>query len=241
MQFYFPESKSVLQAQMMVDWKRSRSVYNFKTLPHTAIICVDYGVVQHLASFRTQKIKGLKGRNFVKHELLFCSGFDNGGPGILNLLEELRALGVQRFVFIGLAGRMSATVPEASVSAVEKAISGSGCTLYYHDQSVLQPFDAAFYNDLKRKLETEVCTCFSTDAPFRETGPVLEQAIAAGATMIEMECAAIYAFAHFYKVPSLCFLIAADDVSNGWKAPKDWGLLIKAQRKFVDRLIKSLS
>lgn len=240
MQFYFPESESVLQAHMMADWKRSRSVYNFRTLPETVIICVDYAVVQHLVSLRSKKIKGLKGKNFVKDGLLFCSGFDNGGPGILNLLEELRALGVQRFVFIGLAGRMTATVPEASLAIVEKVVSGSGCTAYYHDQTILSPFDPAFFQSLKDGLGADSCTCFSTDAPFRETTALLEQAKEAGATLIEMECAAIYAFAHFYKVQTACFLVGADDLSKAWSAPSDWGKLLQQQRNVVDRLIKRL-
>ncbi len=46
---------------------------------------------------------------------------------------------------------------------------------------------------------------WTTDAPFRETSGAIEVALARGALAVEMEAAALYAFARACKQPVLCF------------------------------------
>ncbi len=46
---------------------------------------------------------------------------------------------------------------------------------------------------------------WTTDAPFRETGAAIEAACMRGALAVEMEAAALYAFAQAQKQPVLCF------------------------------------
>ncbi|MGC4057817.1 MAG: hypothetical protein QM743_06800 [Chitinophagaceae bacterium] len=241
MQVYFPDSESVLQSSMLVAWKQSRSVYNFRSLPETAVICVDDAVMKAFRTFRARTIKGIKGRHFVQQGILFSSSFDNGGAGILNLLEELRALGVQRFVFVGLAGRLVPGIAEGSCFSVSMAISGTGVTRYYHPGGETDPFNKPFLQEMSSSLNIGSCTCFSTDAPFRETPPLLLQCVARGAMLIEMECAAVYAFSHFYRVDAACLLIAADTLTPEWRSPADFPALLKKQSELIQGLIKFLA
>lgn len=240
MQLYYPEEHSVLQAEMMVAWKRKRGAYNFSTLPSIAIITVDYSAVKDLISFSTKKLKGLKGRHFIKKGILFCAGFDNGAGGIINLLEELRALGVQQFIFIGLAGILSPNMEEGNVYAIEQAISGIGSSAYYSAQDVVSAFDMDFYKQIQVKLDVQNATCFSIDTPFRETRSLLNEVLQKGAQLIEMECAAVYAFATFYQLRSICLLIGADNLTEDWSAPKNWQHLLLQQKHLINQLIQIL-
>ena len=46
---------------------------------------------------------------------------------------------------------------------------------------------------------------WTTDAPFRETGVAIEQAQSQGILAVEMEAAALYAFAQTCQKPVICF------------------------------------
>lgn len=238
MQTFYPENSSVVQSDMIVQWKKERNVYNFEKLPDTAIICVDYAILKHLNTFGTQKIKGIKGRHFVKNQVLFCSEFDNGAPGIINLLEELRALKVDRFIFLGSAGVLSSEIMETGIYFVKAAISGNGITQFYSDQKIHYPADQDF-NMIPDFPELKDCICYSTDAPYRETRPLLDEVCNMGAQLVDMECAAVYSFAEFYKLKASCFLIAADNLCQTWVAPKDFKRIIAVQKNFVDKLINN--
>lgn len=241
MQLFYPEHLSVLQAEMLVEWKRGRGLYNFETLPSKAIICVDYSVCKHLDSFFSKKIKGLKGRNFVAKDLLVCTGFDNGGSGIINLLEELRALRVEQFFFIGFGGILSNQVKEGEVYAIDKALSCSGITQYYCEKNELTFYDHSLFYNLTGKLNLDVSSCVSVDTAFRETKPLLEEAISKGAKIIEMECAAIYSFGEYYKLSTVCFLMAADSLIENWHSPKDLSKIQNELKRFVSELQDILS
>lgn len=241
MNVFYPVYPSVLQAEMLVKWKRERGLYNFEVIPDQAIICVDYSICKHFDSFLAKKIKGIKGKNFVAKDILFCSEFDNGGPGIINLLEELRALGIKRFVFIGFAGRLTKDLREGTIFAIDKAISCSGITPYYSEHRENEPYDKPFFKEMAEESGCKLNTCVSVDTPFRETRPLLDEAVSKGAHLIEMECAAVYAFSHFYQLSGICFLIAADSLFADWHPPTNSIHTHQELREFVRKLIFSLN
>jgi purine-nucleoside phosphorylase len=216
-------------------------MYNFKALPATAIICLDFSIIKGLKPLGLRKLKGIKGHNFIKKSLLFCSGFDNGASGIIQLLEELRALKVCRFIFIGMAGILTEGISEGSCFAVRKAISGSGAVAFYSEKSELCPGNQEFYDRIKTGLDIEENVCFSVDTPYRETRPLLKAAIGRGAMLIEMECAAVYAFAGFYGLSAICLLTAADDLSNEWRPPNEHNGLFLRQKQLLQRILPLVS
>jgi uridine phosphorylase len=240
MQLFYPQHQSVLQPEMLVKWKKGRGLYNFDSLPSKAIICVNYSLIKHLNTFTARAIKGLKGRHFVRHGVLFCSEFDNGASGIITLLEELRALAVTEFIFIGFAGILSSLVKEAEVYGIEKAISGNGATAYYSDKNELYPYDNSRFSIFISELGINSSVCFSIDTPFREVRPLLDELSNSGAHLIEMECAAVYAFGDFYQLSTSCFLMATDSLIENWQPPQDWMHVQKQLRLFINQLLPIL-
>jgi hypothetical protein len=54
-----------------------------------------------------------------------------------------------------------------------------------------------------------------------------------------MECAAAYAFSHFYKFKVACLLVVADQMDPVWTAPSDMNLLNSVQQQLINNIVKS--
>lgn len=229
---------SILSPEKLIEWRRKRSVFNFTKLPKKAILGFDKNIFSRQLSFFPKKVQGLAGNNYVHGEFVFCSMFMTGAPAVIGLLEELRALGVEEFIFIGLAGILSDDIKTGDVFFPDKTLSGVGVTQYYCSDSMIVPHDIDYCIDWGTRLNLRRVTCFSTDAPYRETPSLIAVAKENGCGLIEMECAAIYAFAGYYKLKVICLLIAADRLSEEWTPPSSEINLTLIQKKLVNNIIK---
>lgn len=229
---------AVLRPEMIVDWKRRRGVYNFTNLPHKAVIGLSHHIYASHLPFFSKKLKGIPGRHFIHKNYVFCSSFGNGGTALVTLMEELRALGVKEFIFLGLCASLTETIGSGQAFCVEQAWSANGITATYVAEKMIRPFDEAYVALLAEQLNLKSVTCVSTDSPFREVPSFLDEAKANGCALIEMECAAAYAFAHFYKLKVACLLVVADKLDPAWTAPSDMGLIHKVQQQLLNGIVK---
>lgn len=117
---------SIVNIDQLVAWKKSKKLYNFEILPKTAILTVFPSKKSVISSFFSQKIKGIKGENYILNRKKYALYADcsYGAPHVISLCEELRALGVSNFVFIGLAGAIVNSHQVGELLYVEKAYSG---------------------------------------------------------------------------------------------------------------------
>lgn len=230
--------ETTLSAEMIVSWKRERGVYNFDRLPQKAIIALSREVFPKRFQLPFKKLKGLGGINFIDGEYLCCSGFGSGAPALITLMEETRALGVTEFIFIGLCGALKENIASATAFYVDKAWSASGISGSYFSNEEIPPFNSAYVETFANKLGLNAATCFSTDSPFRETPSLLNQMRLKGCTLVEMECAAAYAFSNFYKLKVACMLIVADCLTTVWQPPSDMNRIVSVQKSLINNIIK---
>jgi uridine phosphorylase len=229
---------AVLRPEMIVDWKRSRGVYNFTSLPDKAIIGLSHHIYAAHLPFFPKKLKGIPGRHFIHKDYVFCSSFGNGGTALVTLMEELKALGVKEFIFLGLCASIGEDVTSGQAFYVERAWSANGITDTYVAEKMIRPFDQDYVAELAKQLNLTGITCVSTDSPFRETPSFLREAKDRGCKLIEMECAAAYAFAHFYKLKVACLLVVADKLEPVWTAPSNMGLIHRVQQQLLNGMVK---
>lgn len=236
----FLKELSVLQSSSIVLWKKNRNLYNFKHLPKTAIISVSKNSVQRNVRFFSKKIKGIVGCNYIiSKNVIFCSEFGSGSPAIIGILEELRELGVENFIFAGPAGTISKTVELYSTFIVDNSFSTAGCTSFYSNKDNFEPSNSLWFQNLHRQLDLPNTICWSTDAPFRETKSLINHFVEKMVTHVDMECAAIYAFAKFYNVNALCCIVSADDLSTGmWMPPQNAAQVNLNLKQLISKLIK---
>ncbi len=235
----------ILDIRDLVNWKKTRKVYNFDKLPSTAILSIFALPKQRLQFWKIKKLKGITGENYLlkKENCLFCAASTNGAPAIVMLCEELRALGVERFIFIGLGASMIEQLEVGDIVFVEEAFAGTGANYYYQETSRIQAERQAIstINLEHNDLNISSVKVWSTDAPFRETKSLRDYYLGLGASVVEMETAGIYAFANYYGLTVSSCLIISDHLFDQWSPPKDIQLVQQQFRElfyFIKEKIK---
>ncbi len=237
----YHKDASLLQAEMIVDWKRKRGIYNFQTLPGKAIIALTHQAFSAQLRLFSRNIKGINGKISAEGDYVYCSGFGSGAPALITLMEELRALGVTEFTFIGLCAALHKDIKPGTPFYVRQVWSASGITASYFPDAMIAPYDPVAVQRCGDALGLKSAICCSTDSPFRETPAFLQQARSQSCELIEMECAAAYAFSHFYRVHVTCLLVAADQITETWIPPADMPQLLLVQQRLVDHIVKHRS
>ena len=238
----FYNEDSLLNISDLVSWKKQRKVYNFKKLPETAIIALKNNVFSKVLNPFMKKIKGFSGNHYkYNSKFLLCSNFGIGSSSIVLLLEELRELGVKKFIFVGVAGRLDNSINESEAFVISHVYSSTGTSYFYDKNELLKCLDEQWYNKIAKTYNLPLQAAWSTDCPFRETSSIINYYKEKGCNLVDMECAGVYAFSQYYKIPSVCILIGADNLSSSkWQEPINFSGLIDKQRDIVGKLLNNL-
>jgi uridine phosphorylase len=132
-----------------------------------------------------------------------------GAPFAVLVAEELFASGCRLLVSITSAGQITDAGPTPYFVLIERALRDEGTSYHYAAPS---EWGIADPDLLARAMEAlganglhaVVGSSWTTDAPFRETSEAIEVARAKGVLAVEMESAALYAFARSTGAPVLC-------------------------------------
>ena len=132
-----------------------------------------------------------------------------GAPFAVLIAEELFASGCQLLVSITSAGQITPAGPTPYFVIIDRALRDEGTSYHYAAPSEYGHADpglvAMAVDALKRKgLPVIVGSSWTTDAPFRETAEAIEAARSKGVLAVEMEAAALYAFAQAANKQVLC-------------------------------------
>jgi purine-nucleoside phosphorylase len=132
-----------------------------------------------------------------------------GAPFAVLIAEELFASNCQLLVSITSAGQITPAEKTPYFVIIDRALRDEGTSYHYATPSEYchaDPKLVAFSVDaLKRKgLSVKVGASWTTDAPFRETAEAIEVARLKGVLAVEMEAAALYAFAQAANKQVLC-------------------------------------
>jgi uridine phosphorylase len=133
-----------------------------------------------------------------------------GAPYAVLVAEQLFASGCALLISITSAGQLESQWPPSGVVLIERALRGEGTSHAYLPPAPIVAAPAALITAVACAVrETAVPVTrgmsWTTDAPYRETATALAHAHAQGATVVEMEAAALYAFAAAHQRPVVCF------------------------------------
>jgi len=133
--------------------------------------------------------------------------------------EELFASGCQLLISVTSSGQIVPHQDPPFFVLIEEALRDEGTSYHY-----LPPSDYSNINDkllnildgIFAKLSIPVYrgATWTTDAPFRETAFAIEQARLAGILAVEMEAAALYAFAQAKSQAVVCFAHVTNQMGN---------------------------
>jgi uridine phosphorylase len=186
------------------------------TVPEVCILDPDGDVVRRLraagralqdpgwACYHTELYRVTEG---IELGLLGCAV---GAPFAVLVAEQLFASGCRLLLSMTSAGRLAELRPPPYFILIERALRDEGTSYHYlpvaefseADPKLLKIMIGAFGH---LGIPLERGATWTTDAPFRETQETIDSMTARGLLAVEMEAAALYAFAAARGKPVLCF------------------------------------
>ncbi len=132
-----------------------------------------------------------------------------GAPFAVLIAEELFASGCRFLVSVTSAGQISPVGPTPYFVIIERALRDEGTSYHYLTPSDFSEADADLVAKAATALRSKglnavVGSSWTTDAPFRETAEAIAAARTREVLAVEMEAAALYAFAPCNKKKVLC-------------------------------------
>jgi uridine phosphorylase len=170
-------------------------------------------------------------------------GMAVGAPFAVLVAEQLAASGVALIISVTSAGQITALAEPPYFLLIERAWRDEGTSVHYQPPAAWSILDERISHALlaagldgaqtarsegwgggaRRRHERIVRgSSWTTDAPYRETPTAITAAVAAGVTCVEMEAAALYAYAAATGRPVVCLAhvtntmaIHGDDFEKG--------------------------
>jgi uridine phosphorylase len=219
---------ALLTAARLLEWRSRLEGYAPPELPDAAILTHQRSLLPKRPRF-SRYGRGISGevRSYSGISLVGCTGV--GGPATAVVIEELAVAGVRRLITIDIAGSLDRDVPSGRIVLVKGAIAADGTSRHYTSEPVVAP-DAALMGVLSEALtqaEMEFSTgiVWSTDAVYRETPSLVAAYRSQGAVLVDMDTAAALAVAMALGMEAAAVLVAADELYDGWRSPKDMGVI----------------
>jgi uridine phosphorylase len=132
-----------------------------------------------------------------------------GAPFAVLIAEQLFASGCRLLISMTSAGRLVELRPPPYFILIDRALRDEGTSFHYlppsefstADEKLLDAVTGAFAH---LRVPVERGATWTTDAPFRETPDAIAAMTAKGLLAVEMEAAALYAFARARGKPVVC-------------------------------------
>jgi len=228
-----PASVPVVSAAGVLAWRDRSSGSRRSRIPVRLLLALDASIASEIRRRRgVGDAIGPAGRFMVVTSrsgepigLLVPPGV--GGPALAVATEEAAALGAREIVSIGLAGALAATATPGSILLLDAALPGDGTSRAYGAGHGPVAPDADLSSEVgeclrRAGLDYDRATSWTTDAVYRETPTLIHEAVSRGASVVEMEAAALFAVSGALGIHAAALVVVADDVSDlTWRPPRD--------------------
>lgn len=211
-----PASPSVFQPGALLREARRQKVLAFVDVPRMCILDPDGDIVRRLR--RTGQARPFEAWPCYHSRLdeftlagqsVGIVGCAVGAPFAVLIAEQLFATGCRFLVSLTSAGRITGAEPPPYFVIIDRALRDEGTSYHYaaaaeyaEADAMLIEFARAALRD--KRIASIVGSSWTTDAPYRETAEAIASAQSKGVLAVEMEAAALYAFAHAAGVRVLC-------------------------------------
>jgi uridine phosphorylase len=133
-----------------------------------------------------------------------------GAPFAVLVAEELFASGCELLISVTSAGEIVGARKPPYFVLIDRALRDEGTSYHYRAPAAFSRADPLLlrkvHDGLRRQgLPVIRGATWTTDAPFRETRRAIREARARGTVAVEMEAAALYAFARTNRRAVVCF------------------------------------
>jgi len=142
-----------------------------------------------------------------------------GAPHAVMTLEKLIVLGAKRILFLGWCGSIQESVQIADFVVPDQAVIGEGTSRYYHAEHEDPKPSKSMMKAIEESLEgcaipCHTGSCWSTDAPYRETKEQILLLQRKGVLGVDMEVSALFSAAWFRGVEIGALLVVSDELGS---------------------------
>jgi uridine phosphorylase len=212
-----PEASSMFDPNALLrEARRQKGLAFVESVPDVCVLDPDGDIVRRLKrDGQAQRAKGWPCYHTDLHtfslarRLVGIVGCAVGAPFAVLVAEELFASGCRFLISITSAGQITPAGAPPYFVIIDHALRDEGTSYHYAAPAEFSGADPVLVRAAATALETSrlrvlVGPSWTTDAPFRETAEAIEAARARGILAVEMEAAALYAFAKAKGVRVLC-------------------------------------
>ena len=210
----FPESRSVFLPENLLREARRQKNIPPGEVPKICILDPD----GDLATYLSNQGRATKSPHWAcYHSQLFLFDLDGvemgilpcivGSPYAVLVAEQLFVSGCQLLISVTSAGIIQVNEDARQFALITEAVRDEGTSYHYlpQDQKCTLPEHLATKLSMINDPLWFDALSWTTDAPFRETEEAIENMSAHGVTCVEMEAAALYAFALAKEKDIICF------------------------------------
>ncbi len=214
-------------AESLLREARRQKNIPLETIPQICILDPDGDIVANLLREGKTRLNETWACYHTKLYDFICDGIEFGIIGCavgasfaVLVAEELFACGCQLLISITSAGQIvSLDKPLPYFVLIEKALRDEGTSYHYLPPSQYSHIDKKLFEVLnygveESSIDISVGASWTTDAPFRETKLAIEYASSHGILAVEMEAAALYAFASVKNKSIVCLAHITNQMSN---------------------------
>jgi len=217
---------SVFDPENLFREARRQKQIEYGNVPRICILDPDGDIVTNLLEEgkaelnKTWACYHTKLYNFVYDDIEFgIVGCAVGASFAVLVAEELFACGCQLLISMTSAGKIISLGRPPYFILIEKALRDEGTSYHYLPPSNYCEMGESCLNLIKDAFSTSSLPVFSgttwtTDAPFRETVVAIESCCKEGIYAVEMEAAALYAFAKAKKKDVMCFAHVTNEMGK---------------------------
>ena len=207
---------SVFDPKALLREARRQKHLTVQDVPAVCILDPDGDVVRHLkATGKAHQIASWPCYHTELHSFELAGdtvgivGYAVGAPFAVLVAEELFACGCRFLLNLTSAGQIDAVAAPPYFVIIDRALRDEGTSYHYVAPSEFAEADPRLVTIAMEAVAREGLRVFAgaswtTDAPFRETTEAIESARALGVLAVEMEAAALYAFAQARDASVLC-------------------------------------
>lgn len=210
-------ASSLFTPENLLRAARRQKGLRFKAVPKICVLDPDGDIVRHLvASGRARQEPAWPCYHTELHvfhhegQRLGIVGCVVGAPFAVLVAEELFASGCELLISVTSAGEIVGTRKPPYFVLIDRALRAEGTSYHYRNPAAFSRADPLLirrvHGGLRRQgLPVIRGATWTTDAPFRETRSAVRAARARGTIAVEMEAAALYAFARTRRRAVVCF------------------------------------
>ncbi len=222
--------KPIFSPKDYLAYQRKIGKYDKFDIPDGIIFCYSKTLMDYATNaYSTSIVKNYPGDVYLLNKTGNKAGiignFGFGAPIVVTILEEFIALGVKRFISIGIAGTLQKNLRVGDLIVCEKAIRDEGTSYHYLKPSKYAYASKELTSSIKKALDMRgrkysVGTSWTTDAPYRETFTETRKYQEEGVMTVEMEASALFAVAQYRGVHMGAVFTVSDSIAEFQWSPK---------------------